>query len=128
MSLRDKLRVMVVDDTSVSRALIIKVIEDMGVRHVHHASDGKKALDALMRTPTHLVVSDQNMPGMTGLELLKMMRVGTNTAKMGFILVTGRPDNALIAEGKRLGMNNFLTKPFTPKDMKRCIETVVGPV
>jgi two-component system chemotaxis response regulator CheY len=128
MSLRDKLRVMVVDDTSVSRALIVQAVEQMGVRHVQHTSDGKKALDALTRNPAHLVISDQNMPGMSGLELLHAMRSGTGTAKMAFILVTGRPDKDLITQGKKLGMNNFLPKPFTPADMKKCIEAVVGPV
>ena len=128
MSLRDNLRVMVVDDTSVSRALIIQAIEAMGVRRIQHASDGRKALDALARSPAHLVVSDQNMPGMSGLELLRTMRAGTSTAKTAFILVTGRPDKEMIATGKALGMNNFLPKPFTPQDMKRCIEAVVGPV
>ena len=128
MSLRDKLRVMVVDDTSVSRALIVQAIEGMGVRNIRHAPDGKKALDMMTREPVHLVVSDQNMPRMSGLELLRLMRAGTNTAKSAFVLVTGRPDNELIAQGKKLGMNNFLTKPFTPQDMKRCIEAVVGPV
>lgn len=128
MSLREKLRVMVVDDTSVSRALIIQSIEAMGIRRIQHAADGKKALDMLTREPAHLVVSDHNMPGMSGLELLKLMRSGQNTAKMAFILVTGRPDKAVITEGKALGMNNFLPKPFTPQDMKRCVEAVVGPV
>lgn len=128
MALRDNLRVMVVDDTSVSRALIIQSIEAMGIKHVQHAADGRKALDALTRSPAHLVVSDHNMPGMTGLEMLRVMRSGAATAKMAFILVTGRPDRALIEEGKKLGMNNFLPKPFKPADMKRCIEAVVGPV
>ena len=68
------------------------------------------------------------MPGMSGLELLRTMRAGTSTAKTAFILVTGRPDKEMIATGKALGMNNFLPKPFTPQDMKRCIEAVVGPV
>ena len=128
MSLRDNLRVMVVDDTSVSRALIIQSIEAMGIRRIQHAADGKKALDALARQPAHLVVSDHNMPGMSGLELLRVMRGGADTAKTAFILVTGRPDKELIATGKKLGMNNFLPKPFTPQDMRRCIEAVVGPV
>ena len=128
MSLREKLRVMVVDDTSVSRALIVQSIEAMGVRQIAHARDGQSALAALSSQPAHLVVSDMNMPGMSGLDLLKALRGKAATARTAFILVTGRPDRALIADGKKLGMNNFLAKPFTAKDMRQCIEAVVGPV
>ena len=128
MPLRDTLKIMVVDDTSVSRALIIQAIEAMGVRSIDHARDGQSALKALAVRPAHLVVSDHNMPGMTGIDLLRALRSKPATAKTAFILVTGRPDRALIAEGQKLGMHNFLPKPFTPKDMKRCIEGVFGPV
>ena len=48
------------------------------------------------------------------------------TQKLGFILVTGRADAALVTEGQKLGMNNLIKKPFTPQALKDCIERVVG--
>ena len=68
---RRKLRVMVVDDTSVSRALIVDALDQMGVRGVVIAKDGAAALSALIAQPVHLVISDMNMPGLDGLGLLK---------------------------------------------------------
>ena len=74
MSLADKLQVMVVDDTSVSRALITDALDQMGFKHVAIARDGAQALKALMAQPVHLVISDMNMPGLDGLGLLKGLR------------------------------------------------------
>lgn len=126
MALRDQLRIMVVDDMSTSRGLIMQAIETMGVRQVGFASDGPSALAALGKSPVHLVISDFNMPGMDGLQLLHSLRSDARTKGIGFILITGRADKEIIDNGRRLGMNNFIKKPFTPQELKSCIEAVVG--
>ena len=126
MSLAEKLQVMVVDDTSVSRTLIIDALDQIGVRNVAFAKDGGSALKALMAKPVHLVISDMNMPVMDGLGLLKGLREFTPTSKVAFILVTSSADKTLIERGKKLGMNNLLMKPFTPATMKTAVEAVVG--
>ena len=126
MSLRDELRIMVVDDMSTSRGLIVQALEWMGIKHIAESADGNAAAAALSRAPVHLVLSDYNMPGMDGLGLLQKLRSTPATARTGFILVTGRADQALVAEGQRLGMNNLIKKPFTPQALKDCIERVVG--
>ncbi|MEI4485939.1 response regulator [Frigidibacter sp. MR17.14] len=126
MSLREQLKVMVVDDMSTSRGLITQALDAMGLRQVAYASDGPGALDALGKAPAHLVISDYNMPGMDGLQLLQALRGGAKTKGVGFILITGRADKEIIDSGKRLGMNNFLKKPFTPQELRTCIEAVVG--
>ena len=126
MALRDQLRVMVVDDMSTSRGLITQALDAMGIRQVGYATDGPGALQILEKTPVHLVISDYNMPGMDGLELLQALRTNQRTKGLGFILITGRADREIIDTGKRLGMNNFLKKPFTPQELRGCIEAVVG--
>ena len=126
MSLADKLHVMVVDDTSVSRALVTDALDRMGLKHVAIAKDGAQALKALMAQPVHLVISDMNMPGLDGLGLLKGLREYKPTSGIGFILVTGSADKTLIEKGKQFKLNNFVTKPFTPDSLKKAIETVVG--
>src|SRR4051812_20540523 len=126
MTLANKLEVMVVDDTSVSRMLITEALAEIGIKGVAIAKDGKQALTALMAKPTHLVISDMNMPGLDGLGLLKGLRGFKPTAKIGFILVTGSPDKSLIEKGKLLGLNNFIAKPFTTKSIRAAIEAVVG--
>jgi two-component system chemotaxis response regulator CheY len=126
MSLAEKLRVMVVDDTSVSRALIIDALDQMGVRGVTISKDGKSALAALMTQPTHLVISDMHMPGLDGLALLKGLREYKPTSRIGFILVTGSADKSLVDRGRAFGLNNLVTKPFTVASLRGAIEQVVG--
>ncbi|WP_370285960.1 response regulator [Pseudooceanicola nanhaiensis] len=126
MALRDQLRVMVVDDMSTSRGLITQALDAFGIRAVASTSDGPSALKALESSPVHLVISDFNMPGMDGLQLLHALRSGARTKGVGFILITGKADKAIIEKGRQLGMNNFLKKPFDPSDLRACIEAVVG--
>jgi len=63
---------------------------------------------------------------MDGLQLLHALRTGAKTKGTGFILITGRAERQIIESGKKLGMNNFIKKPFQPDDLKKCIEAVVG--
>jgi two-component system chemotaxis response regulator CheY len=126
MSVAEKLRVMVVDDTSVSRGLIVDALDQMGVRGVTIAKDGLAALNTLKAQPVHLVISDMNMPGLDGLALLKGLRENPSTARIGFILVTGSPDKTLIERGRQYALNNYVTKPFTVTSLRAAIEAVFG--
>jgi len=128
VALRDQIRIMVVDDMSTSRGLITQALEAFGVRNVATAENGMDALAALAKAPVHMVISDYNMPNMDGLHLLKNLRGNAATQGVGFILITGRAEQQIIDYGKKLGMNNFLKKPFEPADLRKCIETVVGPL
>jgi two-component system chemotaxis response regulator CheY len=126
MALRDQLRVMVVDDMSTSRGLITQALDAFGIKNVSTAENGKEALQTLAAHPVHLVISDYNMPEMDGLKLLHNLRAGPKTKGVGFVLITGRAEQQIIDYGKKLGMNNYLKKPFEPKDLRDCIEAVVG--
>ena len=126
MALRDQLRVMVVDDMSTSRGLISQALEGFGLQQIQTADDGADALNQLQSKKVHLILSDYNMPGMDGLELLATLRKNPETQKLGFILITGSANQALVERGRSLGMNNYLAKPFTPSDLKNCLEAVVG--
>lgn len=126
MALRDQLRVMVVDDMSTSRGLITQALDGFGVRQIESSADGPSALEKLAAWPVHLVISDMNMPGMNGLELLQALRKTPATQKVGFLLITGKADRQIIETGQKLGMNNFLPKPFQPTDLRAAIEAIVG--
>ncbi|GGB27600.1 response regulator [Allosediminivita pacifica] len=126
MGLKDNLRIMVVDDMATSRGLITQALDEIGIKNYVTENDGKKAFSRLAATPVHLVLSDYNMPGMDGLGLLKAVRTNPATQKIGFILVTGKPTPEIVAEAKKLGLNNMIKKPFTSDSMKQCIESVVG--
>ena len=126
MSLKDQLRVMVVDDMATSRGLITQALDDIGLRNYATENDGRAAYQRIAGQPVHLVLSDYNMPGLDGLGLLKAMRQTPATQKIGFILVTGKPTPELVAQAKTLGLNNMIKKPFTSDAMRKCIESVVG--
>ncbi|MEP2474731.1 response regulator [Roseobacter sp.] len=126
MSLRDQIRIMVVDDMSTSRGLITQALDAFGIRNVSTAENGVDALQTLASHPAHLVISDYNMPQMDGLQLLHQLRSGAKTKGVGFILITGRAEQQIIDHGKKLGMNNYLKKPFEHADLRNCIEAVVG--
>jgi two-component system chemotaxis response regulator CheY len=117
---------MVVDDMSTSRGLITQALDAMGIRNVVTVADGPAALATIARSPVHLVISDYNMPGMDGLQLLHSLRTGAKTAKVGFLLITGRADKEVVDKGKRLGMNNLVKKPFETASLKQAIEAIVG--
>lgn len=126
MSLKDSLRVMVVDDMATSRGLITQTLDEIGIKNYVTENDGKKAYARLSQQPVHLVLSDYNMPGLDGLGLLHALRKTPATQRIGFILVTGKPTPDLVTKAKQLGLNNMIKKPFTPPAMKQCIESVVG--
>ena len=126
MSLRDTLRIMIVDDMSVSRALIAQSLEELQISKILTENDGRAALGKLVANPVHLVLCDMNMPGMNGLELLQALRNTKVTQRIGFILITGKPTPELLKIGQELGLNNLIRKPFTTATMKASIERVVG--
>jgi len=126
MAAAKQLEVMVVDDTSVSRMLMTESLHDMGITNLALAKDGADALTQIKAKPVHLVISDQYMPNLDGLGLLKALRSNGPTAKVGFILVTGSPDKSLVERGRTMGLNNFIAKPYTTKTIRAAIEAVVG--
>lgn len=126
MSLKENLRIMIVDDMSVSRALIAQSLDEIGIKHYATENDAKMALGKLAANPVHLVISDMNMPGMTGLQLLRALRSAKTTQRIGFILITGTPSPDIVREGQQLGLNNLIRKPFTSATVKAAIESVVG--
>jgi two-component system chemotaxis response regulator CheY len=126
MSLKNSLRMMVVDDMSTSRAIITQSLDEIGIVNYTTENSGSSALEKLVANPVHVVLSDYNMPGMDGLGLLKALRETRATQRIGFILVTGKATPEIAQMGQRLGMNNMIKKPFTAASMKQCIERVVG--
>ncbi len=126
MSLKDSLRVMVVDDMSVSRALISQSLEEIGIKNFITESDSQAAYAKLAASPVHLVISDMNMPGLSGLDLLAALRQNKTTQRIGFILITGSPTPEVMKRGQELGLNNLIRKPFTTPIVKSSIERVVG--
>lgn len=126
MSLADKLKVLIVDDTTTSRMLIRDGLQEIGIKNISFASDGEQGLKHMMTQPAHLVISDFNMPKLDGLGLLRAIRQHGPTQKTPFIMLTGKGDKELLQQAIKFGLNNYLTKPFTVPNLKTALEAVVG--
>jgi two-component system chemotaxis response regulator CheY len=101
-------------------------LEELGVRNIHEAENGKTAMDTAGLQPLDLIISDYNMPEMDGLELLRAVRGHPMARKVPFILVTGRGDRELVVKAAAAGVNNYVIKPFTPQTLREKIEQVMG--
>lgn len=126
MSLADQLKVLIVDDTTTSRMLIVDGLHELGIKNIAQAADGEQALKHMMTTPAHLVISDFNMPKLDGLGLLRALRQNGPTQKTPFIMLTGKGDKELLQKAMQLGINNYIPKPFTVPALKTALEAVVG--
>lgn len=126
MSLLAQLKILVVDDAMTSRLLLRDALEDLGFRQINVAVDGEQARKMMMTAPSHLIISDYNMPNMDGLQLLKAIRECKPLRRTPFIIVTGNADRKVLEDGAKLGLNNYLTKPFTPEDLRRSLEAIIG--
>lgn len=122
------IKVLIVDDQGTMRALIRAGLKDLGFQDIEDAVDGEDAFKKLSEKPVHLVISDFNMPKLDGLGLLRAVRAYPATAKVGFIMLTGRADTDLVKRAVQFGVNNYLVKPFTVQTLREKIEAVFGPL
>ncbi len=120
------MKVLVVDDQNSVRQMTRITLEQIGIRHVHEAENGKLAMDTATLQPLDLIISDYNMPEMDGLGLLRAIRGHPVARKIPFILLTGRGDRELVVKAAQAGANNYLIKPFTADILRQKIEQVVG--
>jgi len=128
MPLASALKVLIADDQQTSRLLIRSALSDLGIPNVVMAKDGQEALDAVMKSPVHLIVSDYHMPKLNGVELLRAVRAHGPTKKAAFFLLTGAEDTAFLTLAQELQVNNYLKKPVSVPELRRKIEAVFGPL
>jgi two-component system chemotaxis response regulator CheY len=120
------LKVLIVDDQNSVRQMTRMILEEIGVRTIHEADNGKNAMAVASVQPLDLVISDFNMPEMDGIEFLRSMRGHPMSRKVPFILLTGRGDRELVVKAAQAGANNYLIKPFTAAILREKIEQVIG--
>jgi len=120
------LKVLIVDDQNSVRQMTRMTLEQIGVKHIHEAENGAKAIDTASLQPLDLIISDYNMPEMDGLGLLRAVRGHPAARRVPFILVTGRGDRELVVKAAQAGANNYVVKPFTADILRQKIEQVIG--
>jgi two-component system chemotaxis response regulator CheY len=117
---------LVVDDFSTMRRIIKSVLHEMGYADVTEADDGNTALPLLKAGNFEFLITDWNMPGMTGLELLKQVRADPRLAKMPVLLLTAEAKREQIVEAAQAGVSGYVIKPFTPVTLKEKIEKILA--
>ena len=120
------LRVLIVDDQYSVRQMTRMTLEEIGMRNILEAENGKQAMETASLQPLDLIISDYNMPEMDGLGLLRALRGHPVARKVPFILLTGRGDRELVVKAAQAGVNNYLVKPFTAAILRGKIEQVMG--
>jgi two-component system chemotaxis response regulator CheY len=121
----DSVRILVVDDFSTMRRIIRALLGDLGYTDVHEAGDGRAALDLLKAQTFDFMITDCNMPGMTGLELLRAVRAEPATKAMPVLMVTSEGKRDQILESAELGVSAYIMKPFTVQALKERIESIL---
>ena len=108
-----KLRILVVDDFSTMRRIVRNLLKELGFTNVDEAEDGQVALHKLRSQPYEFVVSDWNMPNMTGIELLRAVRADTQLRHLPFLMITAEAKRENIIEAAQAGASGYIVKPFT---------------
>lgn len=104
---------LVVDDFSTMRRIVRNLLKELGFNNVHEAEDGVEALAKLRSDPFDFVVSDWNMPNMTGIELLREIRADAKLKHLPVLMVTAEAKKENIIEAAKAGASGYVVKPFT---------------
>ncbi|MDE7547804.1 response regulator [Acetobacter fabarum] len=128
MPAASQIKALIVDDQASIRQVLANSMAEIGFTNIAQRKDGKEALEYLDQNPTHLVISDFNMPVMDGLTLLRAVRSNPKIQKVAFIILTGEASKDLVQEAVKAGVNNFLAKPYTVAKLREVLEKVFGPI
>ena len=119
-----KMRILVVDDFSTMRRILKNILKQIGYTDIDEAEDGNGALAKLRQDKYDLVVSDWNMPNMSGLDLLKAIRADSALNGIPVLMVTAEAKKENVVEAIKAGVNNYIVKPFTAEVLREKIEKV----
>lgn len=118
------IKILIVDDFSTMRRIIKNLLRDLGFTNTSEADDGLTALPMLQSGNFELLVTDWNMPGMQGIDLLKAVRADPNLAKLPVLMVTAEQKKEQIIEAAKAGVNGYIVKPFTAQTLKEKLEKI----
>ena len=119
------LKILVVDDFPTMRKIVRQVLRQLGYNDVQEAEDGEAALRILRQKPDiQFVISDWNMPNVTGIELLKSVRSDPALKSLPFLMVTAEADKENIVEAVKSGVSSYIVKPFNAATLKEKIEKI----
>jgi len=119
------MRFLIVDDSSTMRRIIINTLNKLGYKEFHEAGNGREGVDKLATTAVDMVITDWNMPEMSGIDFIKAVRANEATKALPVLMVTTNAAEDDIKEALRAGVNNYVVKPFTPDTIKDKIQAAL---
>jgi len=122
--LNKDIKILIVDDFSTMRRIIKNLLRDLGFTNTVEADDGLTALPILKAGGIEFLVTDWNMPGMQGIDLLKAVRADEKMASMPVLMVTAEQKREQIIEAAQAGVNGYIVKPFTAATLKEKIDKI----
>lgn len=126
MSVDRNMRILVVDDAQTMRRIIVNLLRQLGFTNMVEADDGTTAWDRLSQESIDFIISDWNMPKMTGIDLLKKVRETDKFKTIPFIMVTAEGKRENVIAAVQAGVSNYIVKPFNAATLKEKIAKVVG--
>lgn len=122
-------RIMIVDDSPAMLTLLQNMLTNMGYLQIVRATDGRSALDKLLRSrtqglPIELLICDWNMPKMSGIEVLRTIRSVSHWVGLPFIFVTALSEMSDVCEAIAAGADNYIVKPVDPNVLEKKLEAV----
>jgi two-component system chemotaxis response regulator CheY len=122
--LEKDMKILIVDDFSTMRRIIKNLLRDLGYTNTQEADDGLTALPILKGGGIEFLVTDWNMPGMQGIDLLKEVRADAGLASLPVLMVTAEQKREQIVEAAEAGVNGYIVKPFTAQTLKEKIDKI----
>jgi two-component system chemotaxis response regulator CheY len=119
------MKFLVVDDFSTMRRIIKNLLHDLGYANVAEADDGNTALPMLLQGDYDFLITDWNMPGMPGLDLLKAVRADAKLKGMPVLMLTAESKREQIVEAAQAGVNGYVIKPFTAVTLKEKLDKIL---
>lgn len=120
------MRFLVVDDSSTMRRIIINTLQKLGHQDCLEASNGREGVERLGQGQVDMIITDWNMPEMSGIEFIRTVRTMDAHANVPVLMVTTNAAKDDIVEALRAGVNNYVVKPFTPDTIKEKIDAVLA--
>ena len=118
------MKILIVDDFSTMRRIIKNLLRDLGFNNTQEADDGNTGLPMLQNGNFDFLVTDWNMPGMTGIDLLRAVRADEKLKDLPVLMVTAEAKKEQIVMAAQEGVNGYIVKPFTAQTLKEKIEKI----
>ena len=120
------MKILIVDDFATMRRIVKNILVQLGYKQIIEADDGTTAVDVLKQEKFDLIISDWNMPKMTGLDLLKHVRADDGMKDTPFIMVTAEAQQDNIIMAVKAKVSQYIVKPFTAETLGEKIDKIFG--